>query len=66
MQTAIHKKFIVDEKGKRTAVIIDAKDYEKMLRLLEEAHVAKIIREGEKEYRSGKLKPIKSLSDLEK
>ena len=66
MQTLFHEKFVVDKKGRRTAVIIERKDYEKMLHLLEEAHVMKIIREGEKEYRNGKLKPIKSLSDLDK
>lgn len=35
-------------------------------RLQEEFKALKIIREGNKEYRSGKLKPIKSLSDLDK
>ena len=66
MQTVIHKKFIVDEKGRRTAVIIDAKEYEKMLKLLDEARALKIVREGNAEYRNGKLKSIKSLSDLDK
>jgi hypothetical protein len=32
----------------------------------EEVDALKIIREGNKEYRKGKLKPIKSLSDLDK
>ncbi|MFH1246082.1 MAG: hypothetical protein V1662_06330 [Candidatus Omnitrophota bacterium] len=66
MQTIFHEKFVIDEKGKRTAVLIDAKDYAKMLRLLEEAQVLKIIREGEKEYQQGKLKPIHLLSELDK
>ncbi len=66
MQTIFHEKFVIDENGKRTAVLIDAKEYAKMLRLLEEAQVLKIIREGEKEYRQGKLKPIYSLSELDK
>ena len=35
-------------------------------RLQEEAKALKIIREGNKEYHSGKLKSIKSLSDLDK
>jgi len=35
-------------------------------RLQEEFRVLKITKEGDKEYRSGKLKPIKSLSDLDK
>jgi len=64
--TMFHEKFVVDGKGKRTAVIIDAREYSKMLHLLEEAHALKIIREGEKEYRQGKLKPIHSLSELDK
>ncbi len=66
MQTVFHEKFVVDENGKRTAVIINAKEYEKILHLLEEAEVLKVIREGEKEYRQGELKPISSLSDLDK
>ena len=33
MQTIIHKKYVVDEKGKKTAVIIEAKEYKKMMRL---------------------------------
>jgi PHD/YefM family antitoxin component YafN of YafNO toxin-antitoxin module len=66
MQTVFHEKFVIDENGKRTAVIIDAKEYTKILRLLEEAQILKIIREGEQEYREGKLKPIQSLSDLDK
>ena len=66
MQTIFHEKFVIDENGKRTAVLIDAKEYAKMLHLLEEAQVLKTIREGEKEYRQGKLKPIHSLSELDK
>ncbi len=65
MRTVFHEKFVIDENGNRTAVIIGAKDYAKMLRLLEEAHILKIIRKGEEEYRRGKLKPIQSLSDLD-
>lgn len=66
MRTVFHEKFVIDENGKRTAVIIDSKEYTKMLRLLEEAQVLKIIRQGEEEYRQGKLKPIQSLSELDK
>jgi len=65
MQTTFHEKFIIDKNGKRTDVVINAKEYEKMLHLLQEAHVLKIIQTGEKEYRSGKLKPIRALSDLD-
>jgi len=35
-------------------------------RLQEEFRALKITKEGDKEYRSGKLRPIKSLSDLDK
>jgi len=66
MKTIFHEKFVIDENGKRTAVLIDAKEYAKILHLLEEAHVLKIVREGEREYRQGKLKPIHSLSELDK
>lgn len=66
MRTIFHEKFIVDENGKRTAVIINTKDYEKILRLLEEAKILKIIREGEEEYRQGRLKSIQSLAELDK
>ena len=66
MQVAFHEKFIIDKNGNRTDVIINAREYEKILRLLQEARVLKIIQEGEKEYRQGKLKSIKSLSDLDK
>ena len=66
MQTIFHEKFVIDENGKRTAVLIEAKEYAKMLRLLEDARVLKIIREGEIEYRHGKLRPIHSLSELDK
>ena len=60
------KKFIVDENGKKKAVVIEFKDYKKMLHLLEEAKCIKIINKGEQEYRKGKLRPIKSLAELDK
>ena len=61
-----HEKFIVDENGKKKAVVIEFKDYKKMLHLLEEAKCIKIINKGEQEYRKGKLRPIKSLAELDK
>ena len=66
MQTILHEKFVTDKNGKRTAVILEVKEYEKMLALLEEAHILNIVREGEKEYRQRKLKPIRSMAELEK
>ncbi len=65
MQTLFHEKFIVDKKGKRTAVIINAGEYERMLRLIEEAEVLKIVQKGEEEFKKGKLKPIHSLAELD-
>ena len=64
IRAIFNEKFVVDEKGKRTAVIINIKEYARMLQLLEESQVLKIIREGEKEYKEGKLKPIHTLSEL--
>ena len=66
MHKVQHEKFIVDENGKKKAVIIEFKDYKIMLHLLEEAKCIKIINKGEQEYRKGKLKPIKSLAELDK
>jgi hypothetical protein len=56
-------------------VILPLKEYEKMRRkmakliegekaLVEETKVLKIVAEGEREYRGGKLRPISSLAEL--
>ena len=66
MQTIFHEKFVVDKRGKRTAVILDVKEYREMVSLLEEARILKVVQEGEKEYHEQKLKPIRSLSELDK
>ena len=66
MHTTFHEKFVINRNGKRTAVILEMKEYTKMLSLLEEARVLKIVQEGEKEYREGKLKSISSVSELDK
>ncbi len=66
MHTMFHEKFVTNRNGKRTAVILDIKEYTKMLSLLEEARILKIVQEGEKEYHEHKLKPIRSLSELGK
>ncbi len=66
MHKVMHERFIVDETGKKKAVIIEFKDYKKMLHLLEEAKCMKIINKGEQEYLQGKLKPIKTLAELDK
>lgn len=57
-------------------VILPLKEYEKMRRkmaklaerekaLAEEARILEIVVEGEREYREGKLKSIKSLTELD-
>lgn len=66
MQTLFHEKFVINRSGKRTAVILDIKEYTKMLSLLEDARILKIVQEGEKEYRENKLEPIHSLTELDK
>ena len=66
MHTTFHEKFVINRNGKRTAVILEMKEYTRMLSLLEEARVLKIVHEGEKEYREGKLKSIRSVSELDK
>jgi len=64
---------IIKEDG---LVILPLKEYEKMRKkvakltekkkvLTEEARVLEMIAEGEKEYREGKLKSIKSLAELD-
>jgi len=66
-------KEILKEKG---VVILPLRKYERMKEKIEklerekklsaeEAEVLKIIAEGEKEYREGKLKTIKSLAELD-
>ena len=42
MHKVQHEKFIVDENGKKKAVIVEFKEYKKMLHLLEEAKCIKI------------------------
>jgi len=44
MAPSVNEQYIVDEKGKPTAVILPIKDYEKMLSILEEV-------EGQRETR---------------
>jgi len=59
-------RWAIQEKG---MVILPLREYEKMwrkmARLAEEAKVLEIIAEGEREYRGGKLKAIKSLAELD-
>ena len=53
---------------KKGVVVLPLQTYEKMRERLsvlqEEARALQIIAEGEKEYKEGKLKPIKSLGEV--
>ncbi len=39
--SAIHERFVVDKNGKRTAVLLDIEEYQKLLQGLEELHSLK-------------------------
>ncbi len=56
MKTLKKEKFIVDEKGKKKAVVLDIKDYEEMLEDIEDL---KILAERKNE-------PCRSLEEVEK
>ncbi|PKN00751.1 MAG: hypothetical protein CVU77_08825 [Elusimicrobia bacterium HGW-Elusimicrobia-1] len=48
-------------------VILPKKEYDNLRRRLDETRDALIkIREGEKEYKAGKIRPMRSLSQLDK
>ena len=58
---------------KRGVVVLDLKEYQELLERAVPVYYLKgkrardldrIVEEGEKEYRKGKLKPLKSLADL--
>ena len=53
---------------KKGVVVLPLRTYEKMKEQLsaleEEAKALQIIAEGEREYKEGKLKPVKSLDEL--
>ena len=65
MKIQFNEKFITNEKGKRIAVILDNKQYLRIMKLVEKTKVVKLINEGEKEFKAGRIKPIRSLSDLD-
>lgn len=64
LKSMFDEKIVIDKKGRQIAVLIDLHRYKKILKLLKEAEVIKIIKEGEKEYKNGNLKAINSLKDL--
>ena len=76
MAQALKEKFIVDEKGKPTAVILNIETYWKMLSLIQERldrkeskllsqskHFKKIVQKGLREIREGKTSPWKEVWD---
>jgi len=69
MAYAIANSTIANESlRKKGVVVLPLKVYEKikekLIHLEQEASVLQIVAEGEREYRDGKLKPIKSLRGL--
>jgi len=64
---SINEKYITDENGKRTAVIIDIEDYNKIKNMLEKyeeydtLNVNEDIAKALKEVERGQVKPIKEL-----
>lgn len=58
------EKIIRDKNGNQKAVLIGMKQYKRILHLLGEVRTLKLIRAGEEEYASGKIKPIRSLMNL--
>ncbi len=76
MVQALKEKFIVDEKGKPTAVILNIETYRKMLSLIQERldrkeskllsqskHFKKLVQKGLREIREGKTSPWKEVWD---
>jgi hypothetical protein len=76
MVQAIKEKFIVDEKGKPTAVILNIDTYQKMLSLIQERldrkeskllsqskHFKKLVQKGLREIKEGKTSPWKEVWD---
>jgi hypothetical protein len=76
MVQAVKEKFIVDEKGKPTAVILNIETYRKMLSLIQERvdrkeskllseskHFKKLVQKGLREIKEGKTSPWKEIWD---
>jgi hypothetical protein len=76
MVQAVKEKFIVDEKGKPTAVILNIETYRKMLSLIQERmdrkesrllsqskHFKKLVQRGLQEIKEGKVSPWKEVWD---
>jgi hypothetical protein len=76
MAQTVREQYIVDEKGKPTAVILDIKDYRKMLSLVQEKldrkesrllgqskYFKKLVQKSLQEIREGKVSPWKEVWD---
>ena len=62
---ALDTEKIIDKNGKHKAVVLDIRQYKKLLSLIEETKIIKMINKGEREYGMAKIKPISSLAELE-
>ncbi len=76
MVQVLREQFIVDEKGKPTAVILNIGTYRKMLSLIQERsdrkeskllgeskHFRKLVQKGLREIKEGKISPWKEVWD---
>ena len=76
MAQSIREQYIGDEKGKPAAVILDIKDYRKMLSLVQEKldrkeskllgqskYFKKLVQKGLQEIKEGKVSPWKEVWD---
>jgi len=76
MAQSLREQYIVDEKGKPTAVILDIKDYRKMLSLVQEKldrkeskllgqskYLKKLVQKGLQEIKEGEVSPWKEVWD---
>jgi hypothetical protein len=76
MAQSVREQYIVDEKGKPTAVILDIKDYRKMLSLVQEKldrkesrllgqskYFKKLVQKSLQEIKEGKVSPWKEVWD---
>ena len=76
MAQSVREQYIVDEKGKPTAIILDIEKYRKMLSLVQERsdrkeskllsqskHFKKLVQKGLKEIKEGKTSPWKEVWD---
>ena len=62
-----HQPWTLIQRSKPVAVILDYETFEAMqerLRELEEEHLLHVVAEGRREYRRGKTRKIKSLTEL--